>query len=136
MRMLGCSSNILAFGLILAMTVACGKGDQGRKQASADSAAAAEQEHVDAGVVAASEDDPSRWAPSSGSVAQAKKESAMPPIQMVDDGSADIALGSMPRLPAPPPVKKRADGDEADQYGLPAWEHVARGELRVRRIQY
>ena len=137
MCLLSRSSSIFAFGLILVMTVSCGKKeDQGRKHAGVDAATAAEQEHVDAGIVAASEDNPSRWAPSSESIARAKQDLASPPIQMVDDGSTDISLGSMPRPPVPPPPKKMSNGDEADQYGLAAWEQVARGELRVRRIQY
>jgi hypothetical protein len=127
---------VLALGLVSLIAAACGKRDEQARHSGSDSATAAEQEHVDAGVVASSEDDPDRWAPSPESVARAKQDIAMPPIQMADDGTADIALGDMPRPPAPPPPKKLTNGDEADQYGLPAWEQVARGELRVKRIQY
>jgi len=47
----------------------------------------------------------------------------------------DIALGDMEKFP-PPPMPKFGSGDEADQYGLPEWERIARGELHVKRIRY
>jgi hypothetical protein len=131
---------VLALGLVSAILAACGKGDdqvrQGYPNPSALSSTTAEQKRVDAGIAAAAEDNPNSWAPSPESVAGAKKDAAAPPIQMVDDGISDIALGNMPRPPAPPPPPKLATGDEAVQYGLPAWEQIARGELRVKRIQY
>jgi hypothetical protein len=47
----------------------------------------------------------------------------------------DPALGDMAKLPPPVPPKL-ASGDEADQFGLPEWERMARGELHVKRIRY
>lgn len=47
----------------------------------------------------------------------------------------DPALGDMEKLP-PPPLPKLAAGDEVDQFGLPEWERMARGELHVKRIRY
>jgi hypothetical protein len=67
------------------------------------------------------------------------------PNQEVDSGTDsgstgqsaedDPALGEMVKLP-PPPMPKLASGDEADQFGLPEWERMARGELHVKRIRY
>jgi hypothetical protein len=51
-------------------------------------------------------------------------------------GDEDPALGGMEKLPPPPMPPKLASGDEADQFGLPEWERMARGELHVKRIRY
>jgi hypothetical protein len=48
----------------------------------------------------------------------------------------DPALGQIDKLPPPPMPPKLAAGDEADQFGLPEWERMARGELHVKRIRY
>jgi hypothetical protein len=48
----------------------------------------------------------------------------------------DPALGEIERLPPPPALPKLGQGDEADQFGLPEWERMARGELHVKRIRY
>jgi hypothetical protein len=117
--------------LLLAVTVgitACGGNDKQAQQA--------EQEHVAAGIAVTDTDDPNRWAPSPEAVEQAKKDAAAPPIQLADDGSTDIGLGEMEKPPVPPEPPKLANGDEADQYGLPAWDQIAHGDLKVKRIHY
>ena len=48
---------------------------------------------------------------------------------------ADPMFGGMEKLPVPP-MPKLGPGDEADQFGLPEWERMARGELQVKRIHY
>ncbi|MEY2540110.1 MAG: hypothetical protein QOG67_3850 [Verrucomicrobiota bacterium] len=45
----------------------------------------------------------------------------------------DPALGQMEKLPPPPMPLKLGSGDEADQFGLPEWERMARGEPRMAR---
>jgi hypothetical protein len=56
------------------------------------------------------------------------------------DGAApaeeDPALGGMEKLPPLPMPPRLKPGDEADQFGLPEWERMARGELHVKRIRY
>src|SRR5205085_8490608 len=52
-----------------------------------------------------------------------------------DTDENDPALEGMAKLP-PPPMPKIASGDEADQFGLPEWERMARGDLHVKRIHY
>lgn len=109
---------------------------------------------------------PRRWAPSADAIAAAKRERKAPMIvarstqprasdydlnpngasqpqpmggeadRSSDQGSGDdAALGDMEKLP-PPPMPKLGSGDEADQFGLPEWEQLARGELHIKRIRY
>ncbi|QEX22479.1 hypothetical protein FRZ61_24110 [Hypericibacter adhaerens] len=134
-----------ALGIAGMVMTGCGRDDdqaqekgqaQETSQAQTEPAQQAEQEHVEAGVAAAEADDPSRWAPSPEAIAQARKDADAPPIEMADDGSSDIALGGMERPPVPPAPPRLLEGDDADQYGLAAWEQIARGDLKPRRIHY
>lgn len=120
-------------GAVLAIVcgVTTGCGGAADKQAQQ-----AEQEHVQAGIAAADGDDPNRWAPLPEAIESAKKEAAQPMMQMTDNGGADMALGSMEKLPPQPEPQKLSNGDEAEQYGVPAWEQIARGDLKVKRIHY
>lgn len=40
------------------------------------------------------------------------------------------------QMPPPIALQPLTSGDEADQYGLPEWEKIARGDLHIKRIQY
>lgn len=124
------------FGVTLAIVCGVTTGCGGAADKQAQQARQAEQEHVQAGVAAADADDPSRWAPSPRAIESAKKEAAQPMVQMADNGGADIALGAMEKLPPQPEPPRLSNGDEADQYVVPAWEQIARGDLRVKRIHY
>lgn len=118
----------LMIGLTGGLLAACGDDDSKAQQA--------EQAHVAVGIAVAEADDPDRWAPSREAVEQMKRDAAAPPIRMADDGSSDIALGEMERPPVPPEQPRLPGADEADRYGLAAWEQMARGEVKVKRIRY
>ncbi len=94
------------------------------------------QERVDRGIAVAQSDDRSRWAPSPDTVAAFKKDAASPAMRVLDDGTSDIALGASARPPTPPQPPGLVNGDDAVRYGVAAWEQMARGDLRVKRIQY
>jgi hypothetical protein len=119
---------ILAAVIVAGVIAGCGGTNTQQQQA--------EQAHVEQGVAVAEGDNPNAWAPSAESIAEAKKQDAAPAIALTDSGGADQAIGEMEKLPPSAPPTKLANGDEADQYGLPAWEQMARGDLHVKRIQY
>ena len=89
--------------------------------------------------------DPKYWKPTKEAIESAKRESNPPPVVVstTQRGAGnyeqapteDPELGEIEKL-APPPMPKLASGDEADQFGLPEWERMARGELHVKRIRY
>jgi hypothetical protein len=115
------------------MVTACG----GNKEAD-QKALQAEQEHVQNGIAVADTDDPNRWAPPPEAIEQAKQDAAAPAIHVGDlsELKNDPSLSYMEVLPPQPEPPKLAQGDEADQYGLPEWEAMARGDLHVKRIRY
>lgn len=125
---------VMVLGLACAVG-ACSRSDEAGQQSSPQTASE-EQAHVEAGIAAAESDDPKRWAPSREARERAKKNAAAAAIALADDGTSEIALGQMERPPVPPPPPKLRSGTEADQFGLPAWEQIARGDLRPKRIQY
>jgi hypothetical protein len=107
--------------------------------------------------------DPNRWRPAAEAIAAAEREKKAPMTlaratqprasaydlnpraaaagQSSDPASEeqlaqdDPSIAGMPKLP-PPPMPKLGRGDEADQFGLPEWEQIARGDLHIKRIRY
>lgn len=122
---------VVALAVCLAVTACGGKETN---QAALQS----EQEHVQQGIAVAEGDDPNRWAPPQDAIDKAKADAQQPEIRVgnLAELKNDPGIGEMEVLPPPAPPPKLVQGDEADQYGLPAWEQMARGELHVKRIQY
>jgi hypothetical protein len=147
---------LLLLAIVCGACAGCGQDHNTKEQL------AKEQDRVQHGVLADDADDPNRWAPSPEAIAAAQKEASEPAIRPQSTPAAtsyamnpraaehgetmnvsesaqdpnDIALGDMQKLPPPAPPPAIRAGDEADQFGLPEWEQMARGELHVKRIRY
>jgi hypothetical protein len=115
------------------LVTACGANKEADQTAVQE-----EKEHEENGQAVAESDDPNRWAPSAEATEKAKHDDAQPEIRVGNLAQLknDPAIGEMELLPPQPQPPKLIQGDEADQYGLSAWEQMARGELHVKRIQY
>ena len=136
---------VLMVVCVFAFSACRSKNDEASERANVQSPALEEEQaRVNQGIAVDESDDPSRWVPSSEDVKTAKLAAAAPtftpqPWQGLAPGAQDpteISLGGIERLPVPPQPPRFTKGDEADEYGLPAWEKMARGEINVRRIQY
>src|SRR4051794_15876194 len=85
------------------------------------------------------------WKPTAAAIQAAERQKKSPPMivatappKSIDYkgsvGVEDPELGGIEKLP-PRPMPKLASGDEADQFCLPEWERMARGELHIKRIR-
>ena len=126
--------NALLVSFLILSCAGCSQNNAQQQQA--------EQAHVEQGIVAAGGDDPNSWAPSKEAVEQAAKDaqaqaSAPSAAETGDTTQAtDPAMTGMERMPPPPMPSDLSGSDEAEKYGLPEEEEMARGELHVKRIRY
>lgn len=63
-------------------------------------------------------------------------ETAEPADSAAESSEQDSGSSGPEKLPPSPAPPALRGGDEADQWVLPAWEAEARGDLKVKRIQY